>query len=74
MQGSLSVFASGYLQGQNRVMFRMSLEGFTQLIGGDWVWCFLVPEVSHWLPLVAGVGEGGEAHTAEHDGDGEVAS
>ena len=55
-------------------MFRMSLEGFTQLIGGDWVWCFLVPEVSHWLPLVAGVGEGGEAHTAEHDGDGEVAS
>ena len=55
---------------------RMSLEGrpFTQLIGSDWVWGLLVPEVPHRLPLIPGVGEGGKAHTAEHTGDREVVS
>ena len=47
---------------------------FTQLIGSDWVWCLLVPEVSHWLPLIPGVGKGGEAHAAEQGGDGEEVS
>ena len=55
---------------------RMSLEGrpFTQLIGSDWVWCLLVPEVSHWLTLIPGVGKGGKAHAAEQGGDGEEVS
>ena len=47
---------------------------FTQLIGSDWVWCLLVPEVSHWLSLIPGVGKGGEAHAAEQGGDGEEVS
>ena len=45
---------------------------FTQLIGSYWVWSLLVPEVSHRLPLIAGVGEGGEAHAAERGGESEA--
>ena len=41
------------------------------MIRSDWVWCFLVPEVSHWLPLIPRVGKGGKAHAAEQGGDGE---
>ena len=44
------------------------------MIGSDWVWGLLVPEVSHRLPLIPGVGEGGKAHTAEHTGESEVVS
>jgi len=41
-----------------------SLPQVAQLIGSDWVWGLLVPEVPHRLPLIPGVGEGGKAHAA----------
>ena len=73
-RGRLLIFASGYLRTKqvHVLLLLQKLDPNTQLIGSDWVWGLLVPEVSHRLPLIPGVGEGGKAHTAEHTGGSEV--